>query len=273
MTRICQVLEISRSGYYVWVRERDRRQAGQETFLLVKIKEYYELSRRTYGSRRITEDLRADGILIGKNKVAKIMRDNGIRAKTKRRFKVTTNSIHKLPIAPNLLKGMPKAEAPDTILVADITYIWTREGWLYLSSILDTYTRKIVAWELSSRLTKEFVVRTIEKAIKQRKLAPESIFHSDRGSQYASYEVINLLNKNGIRQSMSSTGNCYDNATAESFFHTLKTELVYFEQYQSRREAELSIFDYIECFYNRRRRHSSINYLSPEQFELLKKVS
>lgn len=270
---MCQVLEVSRSGYYNWVRERERRQAGQATFLLVKIKESFEQSRRTYGSRRVYEDLKAWKINIGKNKVAKIMHDNGLRAKTKRRFKITTNSNHKLPIAPNLLKYAPKPEMPDIIWVADITYIWTREGWLYLSSILDICTRKIVAWELSDRLTKGFVVTTIGKAIQQRKPAPGLIFHSDRGSQYASHEVAKLLDKKEFRQSMSSTGNCYDNATAESFFHTLKTELVYFEQYQSRKEAEISIFDYIECFYNRKRRHSSLNYLSPEQFELLKKVS
>ena len=137
VSRICEVLEISRSGYYVWVRERDRRKAGHETYLLVKIKEFFEQSKRTYGSRRITIDLRATGITIGINKVAKIMRENGLRAKTKRRFIVTTNSDHKLPIAPNLLKGMPKPDEADKVWVADITYIWTREGWLFLSSILD----------------------------------------------------------------------------------------------------------------------------------------
>jgi putative transposase len=273
VSRICQVLEISRSGYYQWVKERDRRQQGQATYLLVKIKEVHEKSRRTYGSRRIAAELKAEGLSISKNKVAKIMHDNGIKAKTKRRYKFTTNSSHKLPIALNLLKSSPKAEEPDKIWVADITYIWTREGWIYLSSILDTYTRKIVAWELSARLTKEFVVSTIEKAVIKRKPASGLIFHSDRGSQYASYEVKNLLAKEGIRQSMSSSGNCYDNATAESFFHTLKTELVYFEQYQSRKEAELSIFDYIESFYNRRRRHSALNYMSPEQFEISSKLS
>lgn len=239
----------------------------------MKIKEVYEKSKRTYGSRRIAAELNEECLKIGKNKVAKIMQENGIKAKTKRRYKVTTNSLHKLPIAPNLLKNRPKAESPDKVWVADITYIWTREGWIYLSSILDTYSRKIVAWEVSSSLTKEFVVSTIEKAIKSRKPVSGLIFHSDRGSQYASNEVRNLLAEEGIKQSMSSTGNCYDNATAESFFHTLKTELVYFEQYQSRKEAELSIFEYIECFYNRRRRHSSLNYLSPEQFEFNWKLS
>lgn len=273
MRRICDVLGICRSGYYLWVKERERRQEGQSTFLLVKIKESYEKSRRTYGSRRIGADLRAEGISIGNNKVAKIMHEHGIKAKTKRKYKVTTNSRHKLPIAPNLLKSIPKADAPNKIWVADITYIWTREGWIYLSSILDAFARRIVAWELSPRLTKDFVVATIIKAVMKRNPAPGLIFHSDRGSQYASNEVISLLDKKGIRQSMSSTGNCYDNATAESFFHTLKTELVYFEQYQSRKEAELSIFDYIETFYNRKRRHSSLDYMSPEQFEINSKVS
>jgi len=271
--RICEVLEISRSGYYSWVQEREKRKYAQATYLLVKIKEAYEKSRKTYGSRRIAEELRAEGIIVGKNKVAKIMSEKGIKAKTKRRYKVTTNSKHKLPIARNLLKECPKADEPNKVWVADITYIWTREGWLYLSSILDTYSRMIVAWELSTRLTKDFVVSSIEKAIKQRKPDSGLIFHSDRGSQYASYEVQNLLSANGIRQSMSSSGNCYDNAIAESFFHTLKTELVYFEQYQSRKEAELSLFDYIESFYNRRRRHSTLNYLSPEQFEFMNRLS
>ncbi|OGU39093.1 MAG: hypothetical protein A2X61_00850 [Ignavibacteria bacterium GWB2_35_12] len=270
---MCEVLEISRSGYYSWVHEREIRKNAQTTYLLVKIKEVHEKSRRTYGSRRITKELRAEGIRISKNKVAMIMSENGIKAKTKRRYKVTTNSKHKLPIARNLLKEAPKTDEPNKVWVADITYIWTREGWLYLSSILDVYSRMIVAWELSTRLTKDFVVSSIEKAIKQRKPDSGLIFHSDRGSQYASYEVQNLLSANGIRQSMSSSGNCYDNAIAESFFHTLKTELVYFEQYQSRKEAELSLFDYIESFYNRRRRHSTLNYLSPEQFEFMNRLS
>lgn len=260
-------MEISRSGYYGWLREKDRRLEREATYLLVKIRAIHEKSRRTYGSLRITQELKSEGMKIGKNKVAKIMRDNGIRAKTKRKYRVTTNSKHKLPVADNLLKSHGEVNDPDEIWVADITYIWTREGWIYLSSILDLYTRRIVAWELSRSLTKGFVISTIEKAVKQRKPKSGLIFHSDRGSQYASREVRNLLLQNGIRQSMSSSGNCYDNATAESFFHTLKTELVYFEQYQSREEAEISIFDYIECFYNRKRRHSALNYLSPEEFE------
>jgi len=170
------------------------------------------------------------------------MSANGLIPKTKRRYKVTTYSHHKLPIAQNLLKIEPQPTSVNQAWVADITYIWTRQGWLYLSSILDLFSRKIVAWELSDRLTKDFVILTIEQAIKLRKPAKGLIFHSDRGSQYASNEVREMLSRNGIRQSMSGSGNCYDNATAESFFHTLKTELVYFEQYQTRREAELNLF-------------------------------
>lgn len=273
VARICEVLQISRSGYYQWVRQKERRRRGQATYLLVKIREVHEKSRGVYGSRRIAAELRAEGIKISKNKAATIMKENGIRAKTKRRYKATTNSAHKLPVSANLLKDVQKIEQPNKVWVADITYIWTREGWVYLSSILDAFTRRIVAWELSDRLTKDFVVKTIAKALKQRKPAPGLIFHSDRGSQYASYEVRNILKDNEIRQSMSGSGNCYDNAMAESFFHTLKTELVYFKQYQSRKEAELSLFDYIECFYNRKRRHSGLNYLSPEQFEINAKLS
>ncbi len=266
------MLEISRSGYYRWAKRKDKSDR-RDNYILVKIKEIHEKCRHNYGSRRMWAELNAEGIRVGKNKVAKLMKDNGIKAKTKRKYKVTTYSRHKLPISPNLLKAGPKADAPDKIWVADITYVWTREGWIYLSTILDMYSRKIVAWKLSTRLTKDIVVSSIEQAIRQRKPNQGLIFHSDRGSQYASLEVRELLSMHKIKQSMSSTGNCYDNATAESFFHSLKTELVYFEQYQTRKEAEISIFEYIECFYNRRRRHSALNYRSPEQFESIQKLS
>lgn len=271
--RMCDILKVSRAAYYKWLRNKDSKKRDNDVFLIVKIYEAFEQSRGTYGSRRIAVELKSQNIIVGVSKISRLMHETGLRPKAKRKFKVTTNSNHNLPVAPNLLKIMGKPTRVNMVWVADITYIWTREGWLYLSTILDLYSRKVVAWEVSSRQKKSLVIDTINKAIKQRKPAPRLIFHSDRGGQYANPDVGKLLEDDGIKQSMSSTGNCYDNAAAESFFHTLKTELVYYKQYQSRREAELSIFDYIECFYNRTRRHSSLKYMSPEEFEMSSFIS
>lgn len=195
------------------------------------------------------------------------MRLHHIRAKTKRHFKVTTNSEHRLPIASDLVRQNFEVSAPNRVWTSDITYVWTREGWVYLAVILDLYARSIVGWELSSRLTADLVTSALQRALDWR--TPESglILHSDRGSQYASQEVQILVERYSIQQSMSGKGNCYDNAVTESFFHTLKTELTYFERYESRQEARSSIFEYIEVFYNRRRLHSTNGYLSPFDYE------
>jgi transposase InsO family protein len=232
-----------------------------------KIKDIHQRSRGTYGSPRVTAELKAEGIKCSKNKVARIMRKNGIMAKTKRKFKVTTQSKHKNPVAENLVKQEFVAQGPNQLWTSDITYVWTKEGWLYLAIILDVFSRSIVGWSLSSRITAELVLTAFKRALQRRQVTAGMIFHSDRGSQYASEVIRTVLQQLGIRQSMSGTGNCYDNAITESVFHTIKTELIYFHRYESREEAASSIFEYIEIFYNRQRRHSALNYKSPFDFE------
>jgi putative transposase len=196
-----------------------------------------------------------------------LMKQNGIKAKTKRRFKATTKSRHELLVAENLLNGRVAAEVSNRVWVSDITFIWTREGWVYLAAILDAFNRQIVGWSMGATLSHGILAEALEKALRRRKPEAGLIFHSDRGTQYASYAFRDLLDRYGFVQSMSSTGHCYDNALMESFFHTLKTELIYFEKYRTRQEARGSVFEYIEVFYNRTRRHSSLNYYSPAEFE------
>ena len=235
--------------------------------MLVHIREAYVRGRGTYGSPRITAELRDNGIQCGKNHIARLMKENGIKAKTKRRFKVTTKSRHGLLVAENLLKHKFSTEAVNKVWFSDITFIWTKEGWMYLAAILDAYNRQIVGWSMSDRLNHGILAAALQKALRKRDPDAGLIFHSDRGTQYASYAFRDLMEQYGFVQSMSSSGNCYDNAIMESFFHTLKTELIYFEKYQTRREAQGSVFEYIEVFYNRVRKHSSLNYCSPVEFE------
>jgi len=210
--------------------------------------------------------LRANGIRCGKNRIARLMRENGIQAKTKRRFKITTDSKHNLPIAENLLDQEFTVDAPNKTWTGDITYIWTKQGWMYLAVVLDLFNREIVGWSMRKRITRDIVIAALAMAIQRKRPHKGLIFHSDRGSQYASHEFRRLLEKHSIIQSMSGKGNCYDNAVTESLFHTLKTELVYFEKYRTRAEARQSIFEYIEIFYNRVRRHSALGYVSPVDF-------
>jgi putative transposase len=265
--KMCHVLQISRSGYYAWKKRGNNGRFEENERLATSIRQIYEKSRRLYGSPRITAELHAWGIRCGKNRVARLMRINGIAAKTKRRFKVTTDSRHRLPVAPNLLDQRFYAAAPNSVWASDITYIWTQEGWLYLAAVLDIFNRQIVGWAMDRHITRGLVIDAVQMAVRQREPASGLLFHSDRGSQYASYDFARLLEGHGFIQSMSSTGNCYDNAIVETFFHTLKTELVYFEKYRTRAEARRSIFEYIEVFYNRIRRHSALGYQSPVNYE------
>jgi putative transposase len=267
--KMCRILNISRSSYYTWkTRSKSMRDKVNEA-LVFEIKLSFEKNRKTYGSPRITAELRAQGIRCGENRVARLMRINGIVAKTKRRFKATTDSKHTLPVAENVINQDFTAERPNEVWASDITYIWTKEGWLYLAVILDIFNRKIVGWAMDSRITRNLVLKAFIMAVRRQNPKPGVIFHSDRGSQYASSDFRKILEMHEFIQSMSGTGNCYDNAIMETFFHTLKTELVYFERYETRREARQSIFEYIEIFYNRIRRHSSLGYLSPVDFERL----
>lgn len=267
--RICRIIEISRGGYYRWIQGKWTKRKAEDKKLIEEIMEVHNQSRQVYGAPRIEKQLRKKGIRTSKKRVARLMRDNGIKARSKKKFKATTNSNHNLPVAENKLNQNFTANKPDQVWTSDITYIWTSEGWLYLAVVLDLYTRQIVGWNVNNSLSKELVYEAIRRPVARRKPSEDLIFHSDRGVQYASREVRMLLKNHGIIQSMSNKGNCYDNAITETFFHTLKTELIYHTNYKTRKEAELSLFDYIELFYNRQRLHSSINYMSPVDYEKL----
>jgi len=275
IAEMCRALEVSRGGFYRWLKKFKSCREIKNEELLIEIRKAFKKSRNTYGSPRITIDLKEQGNQVNKKRVARIMRENGIRAKTKRKFKVTTHSDHDEPISPNLLNQDFTVQELNKTWVSDITYIWTREGWLYLATILDLCSRKIVGWSLWERLTRQLVIDAFNQAAGRRGSINGLIFHSDRGSQYASKDFRKLLNKHECLSSMSGKGNCFDNAVAESFFSTFKKELVYGRTYQTRREAVSSIFEYIEVFYNRLRRHTSIGSMSPAQFEamLLQKVA
>jgi len=258
------VLNISKSGYYAWKVRPASQRDKENTELADHIVRVYEKSRKTYGSPRITEYLKSRGISCGKNRIARLMRKNGIMAKMKRKYRITTISRHARPVVPNLLKEWP-VEKPNTVWVSDITYIRTGEGWLYLAVVLDIFSRHVIGWSMGERLHDDLVVRAFTKAIMKRGPHTPSVFHSDRGIRYASERFKNLLFQHCIMQSMSGKGNCYDNAFAESFFGTLKTELG--RRYPSKSTARQEIFEYIEVFYNRIRMHSVLNYLSPVEYE------
>jgi putative transposase len=270
VTRMCQVLEISASGYYAW-RGRpvsQREQDNQE--LLDQIKEIHAASRKTYGSPRVHADLVDQGIRCNKKRVERLMRVNDIRGKHRRRRRVkTTDSAHDLPVAPNVLNRQFEADVPNQKWVTDITYIATDEGWLYLTAVLDLFSRRVIGWSMASTLCASLVKNALQMAIADRHPQAGLLHHSDRGSQYCSAEYQSLLDTHQMVVSMSRTGNCYDNAPMESFFGTLKCELVHDRHYRTQAEARQDIFEYIEVFYNRKRRHSSLGYKSPVEYEHL----
>lgn len=267
VTLLCKVMMVSRSGYYSWCsRDISARQQEYER-LIPLVKESHRQSRRTYGARRIADDLTALGEPCGRTKAGSLMKLAGVSAKQSRKFKVTTDSKHNLPVAPNLLDRQFEVKEPDSVYVSDITYIWTAEGWLYLAIILDLFSRRVVGWSLQKRMTKKLVMDALRMAIWRRRPGAGLIFHSDRGSQYCSLAFQGLLKRNKMLSSMSRKGDCWDNAVAESFFGTLKTEQVFFSEYKTREEARRDLVDYIEMFYNSRRRHSYLGNMSPKDFE------
>jgi transposase InsO family protein len=268
--QICRVLELSPSAYYAWRGRPESRRVRENRRLLVEIKAIHQAKRETYGSPRIHAELKALGLRHGEKRVARLMRDNGIRAKQKRKFKATTDSKHSHPVAPNLLKRDFEAAAPNEKWVADITYIPTCEGWLYLSAVLDLYSRCVVGWSMSERMNRRLVLDALDMAVGRRRPEPGLVHHSDRGSQYACGDYRKTLIAQGMMCSMSRKGDCWDNAPMESFFHTLKTELVHHRKYQTRGEAKADLFEYIEVFYNRSRRHSALGYLTPAEYEIIK---
>ena len=267
--RMCKILNVSRSGYHAWIKRPESRGKRENRDLEAKIRVFHAASHGIYGAPRIHRDLTDDGIRCGKNRVARIMRQAGIRSRTKKKFKATTNSKHNFPVAPNLLNQEFKAAAPDHTWVGDITYVHTNEGWLYLAVLLDLFNREVVGWSTSSRLTRQLAIAALQMALGRRVPGKKLMHHSDQGSQYASNDYQKILKEHDFTCSMSRRGNCYDNAVAESFFGRLKSEWVNHNRYQSRSEATQSIFYYIEIFYNRKRRHSSINYVSPQEYETL----
>ena len=265
---MCRVLELTRSGFYAWLGRgpSDREQRRRD--LINEIREVHAQSGRIYGSPRVFKELQCKGVKGCENTIAKVMRQAEIRSKTVKKFvPTTTDSTHALPVAENVLDRNFKADAPNRKWVADITYIETGEGWLYVAAVLDLCSRRIVGWSMAEHLETQLVEDALRMALKRRTPQSGWLHHSDRGVQYASAEYQQLLKAHGATCSMSRTGNCYDNAAMESFWGTLKRECVYHENYTTKREARLSIFEYIEVFYNRVRMHSALGYVSPEAFE------
>lgn len=265
---MCKLFKVNRSCYYNWIQRGCIINRVDEKFNKL-IKDIFEQSRATYGTRRIKEVLKQQyGLISSRRKIQKSLSQLNLKVKMKRRFKViTTTSNHKLPISPNHVNRDFYSNTIDQIYVGDITYIATKEGWLYLAVVIDIYSRKVVGWSMSHSLHTSLVNDALMMAIKRRIPDKGLIYHTDRGSQYASYEHKSILEKYHIIQSMSKKGDCWDNAVAESFFHSLKTELVHHEKFLTRKEANEKIFEYIEIFYNRQRLHSSNSYLSPSDFE------
>jgi putative transposase len=265
----CQALGVSRSGYYAWQTRQKRPEDAYMRALIEHIRRIHYKSRRTYGSPRVCAELRATGMICNHKRVARLMRLEGIYGRRKRSKVRTTDSRHHFPIAHNLLNRQFQADAPNTKWVADITYIPTREGWLYLAAVLDLFSRKVVGWSMSDQITADLVEQALRMALYERQPDPGLLHHSDRGSQYASEQIRQILATHHITASMSRTGNCYDNAVMESFFSTVKCEWVHHQDYKTRKEASRDIFDYIAGFYNTVRRHSTLGYLSPNEFEVL----
>lgn len=264
---MCQVLEVGTSGFYAWLKRPESLRSRENRRLLIDIRASHHRSRQIYGSPRVHVDLKARGHVCGKHRVAQLMRQHGIVSRHKRKFRSTTNSRHTHPVADNLLHRQFTVPHPNRWWVSDITYIPTQEGWLYLAVTLDLYHRKVVGWAMDRWMTQQLVIDAFTMAMKNGKPGFGLRHHSDQGVQYAGHAFQALLKASDIQCSMSRKGNCWDNAVAESFFHTLKVELIYTRQYRTRQEARADIFEYIEVFYNRQRRHSVLGYLSPAEFE------
>lgn len=262
---MCRVLGVSHGGYYRWlsapVSERER----QNNALIRKIEQIHDASRKTYGSPRVHAQLKALGEHCSRGRIERLMRKNGIRVKKRKSYRKTTNSKHGMRISPNLIERNFTTARPNQVWASDVTYLWTHEGWLYLAITLDLYSRRVVGWSMSERLTSELVLDCLDAALTQRGASAGLIHHSDRGKEYASYPFRARLAESGIRQSMSREADCWDNAVAESFFRSLKSECA--EVFKTRVEAQQRIFDWIEVFYNRQRLHSTIGYQAPAVYE------
>jgi len=270
---MCRTLEVSPSGYYDWLTRPQSLHAQKDAVLSQRIREHFEANRQVYGTRRLKACLADEGKQVSRRRIGRLMAQQQLTVKTRRQFKATTGSSHAQATAPHLLERQFDVDQPDTVYVGDITYIWTVEGWLYLAVVIDLFSRAVVGWSMSPRLQADLVTRALQMALDQRQPPPGLIMHTDRGSQYVADRYLRLLYHDGIQPSMSRKGNGWDNAVAERFFHTLKTECVYLEMFASREQAQTVIFDYIEVFYNRRRRHSANGNLAPMVYERVQKAA
>ena len=264
---MCQFLNVSRSCLYDWLKRPKTEREKENEELIGHLERLFQAGRGSYGTRRLKRKLADLDYTVSRRRIGRLMKCAGLICKTKRKFKVTTDSKHNKPIAPNLLERQFNVENPDRYYVGDITYIETQEGWLYLAMVIDLYSRQVVGWSMNKRMKATLVNDALLMAIWKRKPAKGLIWHTDRGSQYASDSHRKILKQHAIIQSMSRKGNCWDNAVSESFFHTLKTELVHHCNFKTRKEAKHAIFEYIEVFYNRIRLHSANDYCSPVDYE------
>lgn len=269
--RLCSLLGVSASGYYAWLKAPLSQRVLDDRRLKKKIGGIYKAQRRRYGSPRVHRELQAQGERVSKKRVARLMREERLRAVGKRAFRRTTDSKHSHPVWPNRLQRQFQVERADRVWLGDITYLRTAEGWMYLAVVLDLFSRRIVGWSLGPRIDQELTLRALRFAIQRRRPGPGLVHHTDRGSQYAAKAYRELLQKHRFEGSMSRKGDCWDNAPMESFFATLKRELG--EQFNSRQEARSLVFEYLEVYYNRQRRHSALDYLSPQQFEGLRSTA
>jgi putative transposase len=259
-------MEVSRSGYYRFLKKSHQKPVDKDFKLLSDVRHIHQKSRGTYGSRRMVKSLQTAGYSIGRYKTRRLMKKAGLEVKPRKKFKRTTDSRHKLPVAPNLVNQQFQVARPNSIWCGDITYLWTLEGWLYLAIIIDLYSRKVVGWALDAQLKTSLALEALRMAYWRQKPTKGLIHHSDRGSQYASHDYQQALKIYGMIPSMSRKGDCYDNAVAESFFHTLKNDQFGDQVYSTRLEARQAVIDYIEMFYNSHRLHSSLGYVSPNDF-------
>jgi putative transposase len=266
------MFSIGRSSYYAWLLRKPSKRQRENENLDNKITSIFRENSSRYGSIRIKDELLEQGETCSKNRVARRMHHLGLRAKAKKKFKVTTDSAHHLPVAPNLLNRDFTASLPNQKWVGDISYVWTEEGWLYLAVIIDLYSRAVIGWSIQPIMSRELICDALMMALWRRGFPKGVLCHSDRGSQYCSHDYQKILKHYGLICSMSRKGNCWDNSVAESFFHTIKTELIYNNRYVTREMAKQSIFHYIESYYNRVRRHSTIGSISPEKFEIQGKL-
>ena len=265
--RLCKVLGVSESGYFAWKGRPACRRQRKDMVLLAHVRSAFASSNGTYGSPRMTHELRDHGLQVGRRRTARLMRDNGLKARQKRRFKRTTDSEHAFPVAPNLIDQDFAATGANQKWGVDISYVWTREGWLYLAVVIDLFSRRVVGWAVGDRLHRSLALAALRRALAIRRPPPGLIHHSDRGSQYCSIDYQAELRRHGLQISMSGKGNCYDNAMVETFFKTLKSELVWRTVFLTRAEAAASIGRYIDSFYNPVRRHSALDFVSPAAFE------